>query len=450
MSEHAVDDAANRPTNENGTSGRDQSRKGRALKAILVILVLALSAEGLTWLQQYAKAGFLPTYKPRHLIDFYRFYRVNPEYRSPTVRVNAAGFRNDEEITREKPANVVRIVMMGGSTVWGEDAGQPFSGTIDNRDTIAAQLETALNDRAGNRHSPTKVQVINAGVVGYMLFQEVAYFADYVADFKPDLVIAMDGHNDLDALQLGVPLYRHRNDALFDHEMNDPSALDVFRQILRYAEQKSLFVRKVSSKASEWMSQIALSAPWRRRFETPPEEPRIQSWLRAYESTARRFDAAARIADASVLFVVQLEVVGERIKPLTVDEVRMREHWAYYRWLHTTMRDRLIGRLREASARYGLWFEDVTDAFRDERQQAYLDYTHLTRRGARVMAERLADLIEAEVFCDGPSLRSPRCRQASVANADTPRTPESTPPDRARAIGALPVQPTPSGRASRG
>src|SRR5262245_55280681 len=88
-------------------------RRWRRLKFWSAILVGMLVLEAGARLHQHYRMDGLPTYKPRHLVDFYRFYRVNPEFRSKTVRINSAGFRNDEEITIAKPENVVRVVMMG-------------------------------------------------------------------------------------------------------------------------------------------------------------------------------------------------------------------------------------------------------------------------------------------------------------------------------------------------
>ena len=52
--------------------------------------------------------------------------------------------------------------------------------------------------------------------MGYRWFQDVAYFDYRFAEFRPDLVIAIDGHNDLDSLQLGVSSYRHKQDSVYD------------------------------------------------------------------------------------------------------------------------------------------------------------------------------------------------------------------------------------------
>lgn len=335
-------------------------------------------------------------------MDFYRFYRVNPEYRTESVRIDAAGFRNDEEVTRDKPKNLFRIVMMGGSTVWGEDAPNR---EIDNRDTIAAHLETLLNARAAARGSKVKVQVINAGVVGYLLFQNRIYFDHYIAGFHPDLVIAMDGHNDLDALAMEIPPYHHRNEAFFDKAINEPTFLTLVWWGLRYAESKSLFVRKVYLRLWKTINEQAVRKWYQEIGHRKVSDAAIEKWLQEYISTVRRFDASARIAGARVLFTVQAEALGERHKRLTPGELKIREHWKVYQWLHTAVRDRLIARMKKAANRYGFWFEDTSDAFKAEPQQAYLDYTHLTSRGAQVMAERLANLVEGAVF-SGAALRS--------------------------------------------
>ncbi|WP_447987241.1 hypothetical protein [Nitrospira sp. Nam74] len=366
------------------------------LKVTLVTMAMCILIEGGTWLHHvWTMKQSLPAYKPQHLVDFYRFYRVNPDYRTATVRINAAGFRNDEEIATAKPANIKRIVMMGGSTVWGSDAHYPFSGSIDNRDTIAGQLERILNARAEARNETTRVQVINAGTVGYVLFQNLIHFNHHVAAFNPDIVIAMDGHNDLDALVLQIQPYHHRNEGPLARAVNEPTVSDVIRQIIKFGEDHSLFIRKASTRVRELAWRYALEGQFKKQFDRIPSEAEIERWLNDYETTVRRLDASARIGGARALFVVQAEACGERHKSMTPEEVRIQQYWNYYTWLHTTGRDRLIDRLKQATSRHGIWFSDISDVFKEEKDQAYLDYTHLTSRGAHIVATRLADVIEA-------------------------------------------------------
>jgi lysophospholipase L1-like esterase len=370
----------------------------RVALSVVVFLMLFAGLEGAARIHQYYKMGGLPTYKPRHLVDFYRFYRVNPDYRSATVRVNTTGFRNDHEVAREKPRGTVRIIMMGGSTVWGEDSGPPSPVKIDNRETIAAHLQRILNARAKARGVPVHVEVLNAGVVGYRLFQSLNYFIQYIARFNPDLVIAMDGHNDLDALQMGVDFYHHRNEPLVARAVNAPTFLDLLRWAIKFAEDHSVFVRKVYDSLGQMANRWGLDRERRNVTMRQVTEAEIEEFLHEYEATVRRFDASVRIAGARVLFSLQPELRGERQKRLTPEETTLNQYWSRYAWLHTEARDRLLARMQEVARSYGVWFEDVSDVFKAEPAQVYIDYAHLSNRGAEVMAQRLADLTESLVL----------------------------------------------------
>jgi hypothetical protein len=384
------------PASERRPGHRGARHSSRAITLLALVLLFGL-AEVATRVHQRIQMGALATYKPRHVLDFYRFYRVNPEYRSRTVRVDSAGFRNDEEVTEEKPANVLRVVTMGGSAVWGEDGAYPPFTPIDNNQTIAAHLERVLGAEATRRQAPFRVQVLNAGVVGYCLYQNLDYFNHRLAAFHADLVIAIDGHNDLDALNLGVPPYHHRNEAPLERALNRPSLFDLFAFGIKYAEQRSVLVRKtrlrLQKTVNEWAVQKERDDLGKRR----PSDAEVEKWLGEYVDTVRRLDASGRIAGARVLFAVQPELAGERDKPLTEVEVKMREHWGG-QWLHTEVRDRLISRMHAAAEQHGIWFEDVSDVFRGTAEQTYVDYTHLNDRGASLLANRLAGVVSGYVF----------------------------------------------------
>lgn len=365
----------------------------------VVFLLLLGGVEYGTQIHHRYKHGDVATYKPQHLIDFYRFYKVNPDYSAPHIQINSQGFRNDEEISLLKPENVFRIVLMGGSTVWGDDAHAPMSGHIANKDTIAAHLERVLNERGEALKSPIRIQVVNAGVMGYRLFQDVAYFDYYVAEFKPDLVIAIDGHNDLDSLQLGVEPYRHKQDSVYDRALNDPRISDVFGQLIKFAETHSVFIRKALVVVKESANAAAIQGvEWRKQFENHPSELQIKRWSEAYVATARRFDSSVHISGGRLLLAIQSEALGDQYKAFTPEEIKIRENWSYYNWLHTVGRERLISVMRDAATSHNLWFEDISDVFRGEGDQVYLDYTHLTSKGARLVAERLGRVVESSVF----------------------------------------------------
>jgi len=97
---------------------------------------------------------------------------------------NSLGFRGPE-ITREKPAGVVRVVLLGGSTTHGWYVGDD--------ETIAAHLQRALEQRAPGR----RFEVINAALDGYDSYQVLERLRIDVVPLEPDIVILNVGINDV-------------------------------------------------------------------------------------------------------------------------------------------------------------------------------------------------------------------------------------------------------------
>ena len=103
-------------------------------------------------------------------------------------RVNELGLRGPET-TIEKPPGVRRIAVLGDSIAFGY--------WVSDAQAFARQLEALLNDRpsAGGR-----VEVLNFGVPGYNLEQEIEALRAKALAFSPDLVVVLFCLNDLEGL----------------------------------------------------------------------------------------------------------------------------------------------------------------------------------------------------------------------------------------------------------
>jgi hypothetical protein len=99
------------------------------------------------------------------------------------MRFNSEGFRIEREILLPKPADEIRIFVMGGSTV-------VFGAPLAN--SIPGAIETALH--AGGL---PQARVYNFGVASFLSGQELSLLVHRLADLEADLVIAYDGGNDL-------------------------------------------------------------------------------------------------------------------------------------------------------------------------------------------------------------------------------------------------------------
>jgi hypothetical protein len=94
------------------------------------------------------------------------------------VRINSHGFR-DEERPYEKPANTVRIAVLGNS--WTEALQVPLDKTYG---AVLQQELTKCGCFRGQR-----IEVLNFGVAGYSTVQELLTLQQEVWKYRPDVVL---------------------------------------------------------------------------------------------------------------------------------------------------------------------------------------------------------------------------------------------------------------------
>lgn len=99
------------------------------------------------------------------------------------TRFNAEGFRIEGDIPDPKPADELRVFVVGGSTVV---LGAPLENTIPG--VIESHLRA---------NGLPQARVYNFGVISFVSGQELSLLVHRLTDLKPDLVIAYDGGNDL-------------------------------------------------------------------------------------------------------------------------------------------------------------------------------------------------------------------------------------------------------------
>ncbi len=113
-------------------------------------------------------------------------------------QTNSFGLRN-QEVSLDEPAETVRILALGDSTVFG--FGVPIEGTFSKR------LEAILNEGPGD----TQFEVINAGIQSYSLYNSFIYLKRDGIRFDPDLILLETNYND----RRYVPSRFHRDGLLF-------------------------------------------------------------------------------------------------------------------------------------------------------------------------------------------------------------------------------------------
>lgn len=105
---------------------------------------------------------------------------------TPPYAINALGFRGPE-ITREKPANTVRVVLLGDSVAFGWG--------VDEADGVRARLERKLATWYGDVR---QVEVVNLAVPGIHAGHEFERFRRHGLALEPDVVVILFNVNDVE------------------------------------------------------------------------------------------------------------------------------------------------------------------------------------------------------------------------------------------------------------
>jgi len=110
---------------------------------------------------------------------------IEPNQHMQTININNDGFRGPE-IQKEKSDDTYRIMVVGGSTIFG------FYASSDQH-TIPAHLQEKFNQLNFEK----RVEVINVGIIAYNSNDALNLIKKKIVQYDPDLVIIFDGSNDL-------------------------------------------------------------------------------------------------------------------------------------------------------------------------------------------------------------------------------------------------------------
>ena len=152
--------------------------------------------------------------KKRQLcIDLYEIRtsgkEIIPNQVSNTININNHGFRGDD-FSVMKESGTYRIIMLGGSTMFGTGATSDFT-------TIPGYLQNMFE----KNNSGINIEVINAGIQGADSISELNLIQNKLLQFSPDMIIIYDGWNDLRANHDSKQLLKNWNSVCDIGEKNN-------------------------------------------------------------------------------------------------------------------------------------------------------------------------------------------------------------------------------------
>lgn len=369
--------------------------KNALFLSVIIILSLCFFAEGATRIHHLFKYGYLSRTKKviykgvkntKQIMDDaekvrseaypYLMYRVKPDQSFATITVNALGFRG-RQVARIKPEATVRVVMLGGSALWG-------TGASSDKTTIAYELEKLLNNPVRGK----KYEVINAGDGGYVTMQELITLCDRVIDLAPDIIVTFDGFNDIySGFTNGIAGYP-QNFSYFKQKLEANSIFYHFFAGLTQPLAHSMFIRKLSNKIRIFYMRSAKvdSDGIPLAYADSSEVARIFGRNLSY------IHAITKERNIISLFTIQ-PMLGVGAKKLTPEEQaslkalgeNIRSYAAYLRRTAGFLVKELKSLEQSARARV----LDLTGVFDSNDATVYLDYCHISDASNKVIAEKI-------------------------------------------------------------
>ena len=283
-----------------------------------------------------------------------------PDQKTDTVSINSHGFRGEEFEKEKINDREYRIFVLGGSVLYGIYA------TSDNT-TISGYLQEFYNEFTTDRD----VRVINAGANGHESFAETYLVKNKIIDLNPDLIIVLDGWNDLN-----LPLEREYKELTgIEHLEQYSLVIRKYYKTIQFYE----FIERV------WEKQIGEN---KRDVNDGTADQKSELW----KSRWKEICELGEKENFKVIITLQ-PIVGAGNKILADWELRFVKEAAGSAASYNFMRDKL----NELETNCAVT-EDLTNIFDNETELIYFDYVHMGDKGNRIIAQKIFNISSPFVF----------------------------------------------------
>lgn len=355
--------------------------------ALLALAVMALVGEAVMRDRERHRtslAGTMPTLFYQHgrlghalVRDFDYFGRIH---------INRNGFRGAETSAAKAPG-IVRLMVVGSSTTFDP----AVSG---DQATWPARLQFWLTQLAPNH----PVEVINAGVPGYRVVDNVIRLETELFRYQPDVVVLYEGHNDLFAALRGG----HEPAGRATHT---PGELPVVTPWGRWLSRHSLLYGKLVAR----LETLRFMSAGRRALATAPtagssDEAMLDAGAHQFAQDLTAFLAVARGVGTRVVIPEMVHVSG--VGTLDERDSTLLHVWSYtvpFASPETVLRGyvRYNAVLQEIAGHFGAtWVPTHSFGLAGPAWFETGDPIHFNDRGADRMARGMADALVAAGVLD--------------------------------------------------
>ena len=317
-------------------------------------------------------------------------YWRRPLYDVPTMHVSQEGVRLTVQPFNESAKN--KIFMFGGSTMWGTG--------VRDKNTLPSLLAERLAE-TGHRD----FYITNFGESAYVSTQSLLTLLLQIRNGNiPQVAIFYEGVNDIASSHL------QQKPGLTQHE----GSIGFFQNAPRRVEQMSLLeLLAMKSSLGKATGNLAIKIGLQKKpVETTPQaKPTIEALA---EGTFQNFQETIALARAlgkqygfETYFFWQPSVFTKNQRTKT--EQKFTEDTERSMWKHLPKLMELVNSKVREKAPQLPDFIDLHSALNDDPRNLFTDIFHLTEKGNRKIAERIAEhLIRTSVKLNSPLHHHPK------------------------------------------
>lgn len=380
---------------------------------ICLILFFILFILGELIVKKYYK----DVYKVYNLKDFlytskdpWRQYKLIPNvkiYNRKTekimIQTNKQGFRRNGNIKKDKPRNIYRIFILGGSTAFSSISSAYFPYyAVHNNETIDYFLEKYLNSKSNK----LKYEVINAALPGYNNSNHYVHLMQKIFLYNPDLIIFIDGHNDYySTSEYGFKPNHYNNKKWLDYLfLPDIEAfIFIFDRYLLYKSYLYHYFRHQrpieTAFKKNYEKMIKVGIPNEKKFV--PEN--FEKCKKHYNNFLKKIIIShyllCKQRNIKIGIFLQPQLLFNYPRKLTEEENLIYQLNLFYRKgdiqkeFFNRMHLFLVDELDKLSKKYRFIFSDLSEAVKNEKEQIYTDDCHLSVKANKLIAKFISDKI---------------------------------------------------------
>jgi lysophospholipase L1-like esterase len=341
-------------------------------------------------------------------------YELLPEQESTHWSINPQGFRASAPLELAKGTNEMRIFVMGGSAAFGQ-----FS--QDNTTTFASQLQAKLNNQVADQQKnpgqyrpevlpyfadeeakalakPAQIQnkqyrVVNAAVPGYTSGNQVGQLINQVLPYQPDLIILVNGYDDLllptDQEATAIPGL----DSLLNNPANHLATST--HQSLAALLNRSAFLKSIRYWILRPQEKTTINSHPVFKDEglnLPEKAEEFELRSQRYEANLKKIAAVTSGAKIPLIVAIQPELTSRINHGITKDEQaildklgrnypeRIEQGYTQLRQGLDNVKDAYPGKVLPLT---------LTDLYDNESETVFVDPIHLTDTANQKLADKL-------------------------------------------------------------